>query len=239
MNAQRLLIADCSDEFRSALKDALSSEFVVQTAKDGEEAWQLLQSFSPDIVVLDVMLPEADGISLLHRCADRSIHPSVLVTTRFCSEYLMGALMNLGVSYVLLKPCQLDTITERVRELADLAPSPSTLPRESTDEILLRLGFSRKLSGTQYLRLAIRLFAKDPQQMLTKELYAAVGQQFHASSPQVERSIRNAIAVAWGCRDEKIWLRYFPSGKNGTVRRPTNGELITRLSELLSGFSAA
>lgn len=239
MNTQRLLIADCSDEFRSAIKEALSDQFVIQTAKDGEEAWLLLQNFMPDILVLDVMLPETDGITLLHRCADRKIHPAVLVTTRICSEYLMNALMGLGVSYILLKPCQLNAVSDRVRELGDLSPLPSALPRESMDEILLRLGFSQKLSGTRYLRHAIRLFAKDPQQMLTKELYAAVGQSFHATSPQVERSIRNAIAAAWGCRDEKIWLRYFPTGENGTVRRPTNGELITRLSELISGSSAA
>lgn len=239
MNAQRLLIADCSDEFRSALKETLSGQFVVQTAKDGVEAWQLLQNFLPDILVLDVMLPGTDGITLLHRCADRNIRPCVLVTTRISSEYLMNALMGLGVSYILLKPCQIDTVAERIRELGDLSPLPSAFPRESMDEILLRLGFSRKLSGTRYLHHAIRLFAKDPQQMLTKELYAAVGQQFHASSSQVERSIRNAIAAAWGCRDERIWLRYFPTGEDGTVRRPTNGELITRLSEFVSGTSAA
>lgn len=239
MNTQRLLIADHSDEFRAALTEMLSDQFLIQTAKNGEEAWLVLQNFLPDILVLDVLLPETDGISLLQRCADRDIHPAVLVTTRITSEYLMNTLTRLGVSYILLKPCQTCAVADRIREMGDLLPLPSVLPRESMDEILLRLGFSRKLSGTRYLQQAIRLFAKDPQQMLTKELYAKVGQLFHASSSQVERSIRNAIAVAWGGRDEKMWMRYFPTGKNGTVRRPTNGELITRLSEFISGSSAA
>lgn len=239
MNAQRLLIADPSDEFRAALSQMLSDQFTIQTAKDGEEAWLLLQSFLPDILLLDVMLPETDGLTLLRRCADRGIHPAILVTTRIYSEYLMNALMHLGVSYILPKPCQICAVAERVQEMGDLCPIHSTLPRESLDEILLRLGFSRKLSGTRYLRQAIRLFTRDPQQMLTKELYTAVGQLFQVSSSQVERSIRNAIAAAWRNRDEKVWLRYFPTGENGIVRRPTNGELITRLSAFLSDVLAA
>lgn len=239
MNPQRLLIADPSEEFRSALTEILSGQFVIHAVKNGEEAWSLLQSFTPDIFLLDVMLPETDGLTLLRRCADRGIHPSILVTTRIYSEYLMNALANLGVSYILPKPCQASSVAERVQEMSDFCPTISSLPRESLEEILLRLGFSRKLSGTRYLHQAIRLFARDPQQMLTKELYTAVGRLFHASSSQVERSIRNAIATAWSSRDERIWMRYFPTGKNGAVRRPTNGELITRLSEFLVHISVA
>lgn len=239
MNPKRLLIADPSEEFRSALAELLSGQFLIHTAKNGEEAWSLLQSFTPDILLLDVMLPETDGLTLLRRCAARGVHPAILVTTRIYSEYLMSALANLGVSYILPKPCQASSVAERVQEMGDLCPLPSTLPRESLDEILLRLGFSRKLSGTRYLHQAIRLFARDPQQMLTKELYTAVGQRFHASSSQVERSIRNAIATAWSSRDEKIWMRYFPTGKTGAVRRPTNGELIAWLSEFIVSTAVA
>ena len=239
MNAQRLLIADPSDEFRAALAEILSDQFTIQSAKNGEDAFLLAQSFLPDILLLDLMLPEIDGLTLLQRFADQNIHPAILVTTLIYSEYVINALANLGVSYMIPKPCQASAVAERVRELGSLPPLPSSLPRESLDEILLRLGFSRKLSGTRYLQQAIRLFAKDPQQMLTKELYTGVGQLFHASSSQVERAIRNAIASAWSSRDDRIWLRFFPTGENGMVRRPTNGELITRLSEFISHPAAA
>lgn len=239
MTAKRLLIADSSEEICKEVTQMLADGFVIQTAGDGATAWQLLQNFQPDILLLDVMLPETDGLTLLRRCLSQGIHPTILVTTRIYSDYLINALIELGVSYILPKPCQLSAVVQRVQELADLPVSLQIPIRENTDEILLRLGFSRKLHGTRYLLQAIRLFAQDPQQMLTKELYATVGQLFHATSAQVERSIRNAIATAWNSRDDKVWLRYFPAGANGTVRRPTNGELITRLSELYSEGSAA
>ena len=66
--------------------------------------------------------------------------------------------------------------------------------------------------------------------MLTKELYGTVAQQFHASAAQVERSIRTAIHSAWQSRDERVWQRFFPTGAGGIVRRPTNGEFISRLA---------
>lgn len=237
MNTKRLLIAEHSDEFRTALEEMLADDFVIHTARTGEEAWLLLQQFHPDVLVLDVMLPETDGITLLRRCAEKEIYPSVLVTTRIYSDYILNALTALGVSYILPKPCQVCAVAERARELGSLPILSLPTPRETADNILLRLGFSQKLSGTRYLQQAIRLFANDPQQMLTKELYAAVGQHFHASAAQVERCIRNAISTAWSNRDDRVWLRYFPSGDNGSVRRPTNGELICRLSNHLFSSS--
>lgn len=239
MNTKRLLIADCSDEFRTALAESLSEQFDIRTARDGNEAWSLLQSFLPDVLVLDLMLPGTDGITLLRHCSEEDIRPAVLVTTRLYSEYIINTLADLGVGYILPKPCQVCAAAARAQELVNLKPIPSAEPRFDIDDILLRLGFSRKLNGTRYLQQAIRLFAKDPQQMLTKELYGNVGQLFHASAAQVERAIRNAIQSTWTSRDERVWQRYFPTGEDGTVRRPTNGELITRLSEFVFDDTAA
>lgn len=234
MKTQRLLIADCSDDFRTALAAGLAGQFEVRVARDGDEAWKELQRFTPDVFLLDVMLPGTDGITLLRQCAEASIRPAILVTTRLYSEFIVNTLARLGVSYILPKPCQIAAVTTSVRELSNLPP-PSPAPAQPTvHDILLQLGFSRKLSGTRYLQQAIRMFAKDPQQMLTKELYGSVGQLFHASPSQVERCIRNAIVTSWGNRDDRVWQRYFPTGKDGTVRRPTNGELITRLSECMT-----
>ena len=239
MPAKHLLIADYSEEIRRELPKMLSDEFTIHTAADGAEAWELLQNSPPDIFLLDVMLPETDGLTLLRRCADQGIRPIILVTTRIYSDYLIHALMQYGVTYVIPKPYQLSDVAEQVREVAGLSLLPEAPRKQSINEILLRLGFSRKLNGTRYLQHAIRLFSQDPQQMLTKELYSSVGQLCHATASQVERCIRSAIAAAWNHRDEKIWLRYFPAGEMGAVRRPTNGEFITGLSILFYDSTAA
>lgn len=233
MQPQRLLIADSSNAFRTALADALAGQFDIRLARDGAEAWALLQDFLPDILFLDVMLPGMDGITLLRRCAEAAIHPVVLVATRLYSEYIVSTLAQLGVSYILPKPCEVAAAAASVRELSAMPPAMPPMRRSSIADILLRLGVSRKLNGSRYLQQAICLFAKDPQQMLTKELYGAVGQHFHVSAAQVERSVRTAIHTAWLHRDERVWKRYFSTGEDGAVRRPTNGTFITRLSEFV------
>ena len=66
---RKLLIAEGSEELRQALAQSLDGEFAVQTCADGETARNLLHDFLPDLVVLDLMLPEIDGITLL-RCME-------------------------------------------------------------------------------------------------------------------------------------------------------------------------
>lgn len=233
MNPKRLLIADSSSAFRTPLAEALADHFEIRLARDGREAWALLQSFLPDVFILDILLPVTDGITLLRRCAASAIHPVVLVATHIYSDYIIDTLGQLGVSYILPKPCDISAAASSACDLSALSPKPLPVPENTTEDILLRLGFSRKLRGSRYLQQAIRLYANDPQQMLTKELYGSVGQLFHVSAAQVERSVRTAIHTAWVNRDERVWRRYFPTGEGSTVRRPTNGELITRLCEFV------
>lgn len=232
MEQPRILIIDPSSDWNAALKGKLQDKYRVRTACNGEAGWELMQGFLPDMVILDVMLPGMDGISLLRHCAMQGITPMVVVATRLCSDYVISTLSQLGVSYIIPKPCLPENVAgclEHIHELSPILQKQNQPPE--IDRILLRLGISRKLSGSRYLTHAIRYFSLNPAQMLTKELYGAVGQQFHASASQVERSIRTAISRAWESRDERVWQRYFPTGADGLVRRPTNGEFISRLGE--------
>lgn len=231
MEEKRVLIADCDQCFSRALADRLLPEFQVRLASTGNDAWRQLECFAPDVLVLDLVLPDLDGISLLRQCAARNLRPAVLVTTQLCSEYVLSTLTQLGVDYLLRKPCEPENTAESVRQLCRCPAPPlkhHTLP--DTDALLLQLGLSRKLTGCRYLGYAVPQFSRNPEQMLTKELYGAVAQHFHASTTQVERSIRTAIHSAWLTRDERVWQRFFPTGEDGTVRRPTNGEFISRLA---------
>ena len=66
----KILLADSSEEFRLLLRHTLedTGEFqIVGDTGDGEAAWELIQQTQPDIVVMDVILPGLDGVSLLQR----------------------------------------------------------------------------------------------------------------------------------------------------------------------------
>ncbi len=236
MELPRILIAEGSEEFREALAQALQDDFCVKTVDEGNQALQMLESFRPDILVLDLLLPGMDGISLMYRRQGSLSMPAVLATTRFVSPYVVAAAQKLSVHYLMVHPCDLRGTEERIRDLyRSLQPKYVVAPdsRSVVSNMLLMLNMPTKLRGYQQAREAILLMSKDPTQPVTKEIYPAVAVACDATAQQVERSIRSAIRAAWDRRDERIWRRFFPCASDGTVIRPTNLEFIQRMADVL------
>lgn len=235
MDSLKLLIADGNEEFRLALEDALRGTYNVRSCLDGKAALELLRTFHPDILVMDLMLPALDGISLLHSAAASGIYPMVLATSRFVNDYVMQAATRLGVGYIMMKPCDIPATVDRIGDLSQQLLPQVTHPDANTciSNLLLSLGIPTKLRGYAYLREAIPLLEKDPRQSFTKELYPAVSRLCGCEPGNVERSIRSAIHTAWNRRDDRIWKLYFPPGADGIIPRPTNAEFISRLANNL------
>ena len=237
MERRKLLIADGTEEFRLALQDALQAFYTVRVCRDGKTAMELLQSFRPEILVLDLMLAELDGISLLQSAPARECAPMVLATTRFANDYILDTLSELNVGYLMMKPCDIRATVHRIRDLHQHlrpCPGPEPDPKVRISNLLLSLGIPTKLRGYAYLREAVCLFARDPGQSITKELYPAVGSTCGTTAAHVERSIRSAITSAWDRRDDRVWLLYFHPDGDGALPRPTNAAFISRLADGLN-----
>lgn len=242
MEEAKILIADASEEFIDALLSKLRKDFLVRTACNGQSALELLRAFRPDVLVTDLILPGLDGISLIQTAAQEGIRPAVLASTRFLSDYVTDRVSALGVSYLMVKPCAVDAVVSRIRDMASrmnqAAPPQAPDPRVTVSNVLLQLGFPTKRRGYGSLREAILLFAKDPSQSITKELYPAVVAQSSGTTVyQVEHAIRSIIRAAWERRDDRIWQLYFPPDENGTVPCPTNAAFISRIADPLSVHS--
>lgn len=233
----KLLIAEGNEELRQALVRDLSDAFVVKACADGAQARLALRELQPDILLLDLMLPCVDGITLLKEARAADLRPVTLVTLSFVSDYILSALQKYDVAYLMSKPCSTDALVGQIRELAatlDPAAQTAADPAIPLSAMLTELRLSPKLDGFQYLLLAIPLYMLDPRQALTKELYTAVGHRCGKSGQQVERSIRTAIHSAWLKGDKATWQRYFPTAPDGSVPRPSNGDFIARISACLS-----
>lgn len=236
MENMRLLIADGTEEFRLALADMLRGVYQVRTCGTGNQAQALIHSFKPEVMVLDLMLPGLDGISLLQWTADNGYRPIVLATTRFASDYVLESVNRLGVGYLMMKPCDLRATAARLGDLTTRMNPPkpeSSDTRTQVSNLLMTLGISTKLRGYGYLREAVLLRAGAPGQSITKILYPEVAKLCGCEAVHVERSIRSAITAAWENRDEQIWRLYFQPDTTGVIPRPTNGSFISRLAERL------
>ena len=234
----KLMIADATDESRQALEAMFRDRCVIKTCADGETALELLRQFAPDILVVDLMLPKTDGLSVVQQLRQWEMKTMVLAQTSLGSAYVMDRLQRLEVDYVLQKPCHAQAMEVHILDfMAQLRDTP---PQAQNDgqlitNVLMTLGFSAKLDGYGYLAEAIPLYARDPSQAITKELYVAVGELRRKEATLVERSIRSAIDKAWRERDEEVWRRYFRCAPDGTVPRPSNGAFIARMAQLLAG----
>jgi len=227
---RKVLIADGSEEFRDALADILRGTYVVRVCQEGNQTLQALYNVKPDILVLDLLLPGLDGISLLQQTAEAGLRPMVLATTGFVNDYVLDCAERLGVGYVMVKPCDVHATAARIADLHQhLKPPAVSKPDHRTvvSNLLLTLSVPTKLKGYACLREAILEAVRDPAQQVTKELYPKVAKLCDGNAVQVERSIRSAIASAWERRDEQIWRMYFRPNQAGQLERPTNAAFIS------------
>jgi two-component system response regulator (stage 0 sporulation protein A) len=234
MDSRRLLIADGTEEFVSALAAALRGVYELRTCRTGTEALELVQTYRPDVMVLDLMLPGLDGISLLQSQPVQELRPIVLAVSRFASDYMVESIEQLGVGYLMLKPCDIKATVARIGDLTQRITPPAVTPADNKTRItntLLTLGVPTKLRGYAYLREAVEVMAQRPGLSITKELYPTVGQRCDASPENVERSIRSAINAAWKNRDEQVWRMYFGTSTSQSLRCPTNAAFISRLAD--------
>lgn len=233
---RKLLIAVISDEHRDALKELLSGRYEVTDCVDGDTAIKLLHDWKPNVMVLDLALPQSDGITVLQN-AGCDLPEIVLALSALPVDYVQLALVELGVDYILMKPCSVNAIVshiermERFRESAET--TPGILDRAGTH--LRRLGVGAHLDGYKQLRVGIPLYAQNPEQHIFKELYADVAIICgNDNVGQVEHSVRVAIKRAWEVRDESVWADYFGTTPDGRVRCPSNKVFIAKLAEKLA-----
>ena len=231
---QTLLIADSSDIFTSVLEAKLQGQFRISTCADGQTALELLHSLQPDILILNLMLPYTDGITLLQQT---TFHPKVILAiTMHVSSYVEQAVTTLGIDYTMIAP-SVDAVVLRLKDLLKqyTAPAAHSDIHARIIHHLRLLNMPTHLDGYQQLCLGLPIFVQNPQQLLTKELYPAIAQQCNCKDGRsVEHSIRKAIQAAWHHRDNATWRKYFSFNSQGHIPCPTNKEFICRMAQVLT-----
>ena len=240
-----ILIADNSEEFCSSLCNALQRAGgfqVLGTATDGEQAIRQVLDKKPDVLVLDLMLSKQDGISVLKAISGMEHRPATLATSGFVTDYVANASANLGVRYLMLKPCDMTALVERLEEIrgGESLRTPARRTDKTSIEttatsIIHEIGVPAHIKGYQYLREAIIIAVNDMDVInaITKVLYPQVAKTFGTTPSRVERAIRHAIEVAWDRGDLDTLQRFFGYTVSNTKGKPTNSEFIALIADKL------
>ncbi len=241
-----VLIADGSEDFCNSLRSVLqrSDRFqVAGVANDGEQAIRMLEERKPDILVLDLMLAKRDGITVLKTIAGSDHQPSILATSGFVTDYVASTAASLGVMYLMLKPCDMEALVDRLEEIQGgdsqknlqvHKPAQSNIEAMVTN-IIHEIGVPAHIKGYQYLREAIIIAVEDMDVInaITKVLYPQVAKTFSTTPSRVERAIRHAIEVAWDRGDLDTLQRFFGYTVSNTKGKPTNSEFIALIADRL------
>jgi DNA-binding NtrC family response regulator len=107
----RILVVDDDPQILSGLEALLAGEFDVRTAGTGKEALVGFAEFSPDVVLLDVQLPDYSGIDLLHQFKMYSEAAAVIMMSGIGNLERVVESMKLGAETFLQKPFDYDTLT--------------------------------------------------------------------------------------------------------------------------------
>ena len=241
-----VFIADGAEEFCAALSNAFrqtDSFQVIGTASDGEQAIRMIQQKQPDALILDLMLSKKDGISVLKAIAGMEKKPIILATSGFITDYVASTAAGLGARYLMLKPCDVSAVVERMEEFRG-GESQRIIPMRKPDKtsietmvtgIIHEIGVPAHIKGYQYLREAIIIAVEDMDVInaITKVLYPQVAKTFQTTPSRVERAIRHAIEVAWDRGDLDTLQRFFGYTVSNTKGKPTNSEFIALIADKL------
>jgi len=245
-HATTVFIADSAEEFCTGLTAVLQRADgfqVVGTAFDGEQTLRMVSERRPDVLVLDLMLPKKDGIAVLKALNTLERRPVVIATSAFVSTYVSAAAANLGVRYLMQKPCDMIALTEQLEEIrsGETLRLPTQRRKDKTSiesmvtGIIHEIGVPAHIKGYQYLREAIIIAVNDMDVInaITKVLYPQVAKTFQTTPSRVERAIRHAIEVAWDRGDLDTLQRFFGYTVSNTKGKPTNSEFIALIADKL------
>ena len=264
MTKIEVLLADDNREFTNLLSEYISEQndmVVTGVAYNGEEVIQQLEETRkvPDVLILDIIMPHLDGLGVLERLREMNLNPApkIIMLTAFGQENITQKAVQLGASYYILKPFDMEILANRIRQLVGnnnvVMPSSyggsSSISSKSNvvpiakgknldaniTSIIHEIGVPAHIKGYQYLREAITMVYNNIEILgaITKTLYPAIAEKFKTTPSRVERAIRHAIEVAWTRGNIDSISHLFGYTINISKSKPTNSEFIAMVADKL------
>lgn len=258
MEKLNIAIADDNERMVRLLGDIVRSDEelqVIGTAKDGVEAYELIKTAEPDVVLLDIVMPKMDGLGVMEKVnKDSTIkkHPAFIMISAIGQEKITEDAFRLGADYYIMKPFDNDMVISRIKDVKNRnVARPSEVrkvqPYEKREElkernleadvtaIIHEIGVPAHIKGYQYLREAIIMSVNDIDMLnsITKILYPTIAKKFQTTPSRVERAIRHAIEVAWSRGQIDVINDIFGYTVNAGKGKPTNSEFIALIADKL------
>jgi len=249
----RVMIADNNVELCRTIEEFLNMQGdmeVAAIAHDGKEALEKMVEATPDVLVLDITMPNLDGMAVLERMGTLNLEPrpAVIVLTAMGREDIIQRFTDLGAEYFIIKPFDLDLLAERIRQFASGAGT--AVAREprfdrsrtramddasiAVTQLLHRMGVPPNFKGYNYLRDGVLMVLRDAELLggaLTKRLYPELAEKYKTTPGGVEAAIRNAVLACYERGNREFINELCGHGPRAKRSCPTNSMVIAKLAD--------
>lgn len=238
-----VLVIDDSESIINKTKKYFSCHAViniVNTFESGKEGLEYIlnNQDSYDMLVMDILMPEVDGITILETMKEKNIKKKVIVLSSYKNEATIRMLNKFDVDYYMIKPLDEKVLEKRIMEIVN--PEEESEMKDSKVEIeisklLHSLGIPSHIRGYQYIRESIYMMYENPDMIggITKSIYPEIAVRFDTTASRVERAIRHAIEVSWSRGDYELMEELFGHSVDYDRSKPTNSEFIATLADNL------
>lgn len=219
----KLLIVDDNHMMCNILRDYFSLTDKVtlcDIAFNGEDALDKIRVHQPDVVLLDIIMPQLDGLSVLERLNEDPPlkRPRIIVASALGQETVTNRALQLGADYYLIKPYQLQNLLDRILLIANKEMTFTDPPEIEVNvntvitKQLIGIGMSTHIVGYRYCVQAVEmLLAEDVYCPLVKYIYPEIARKNDTTSSCVESAIRKAIGTVRESDMRKLSNRNFLS----------------------------
>lgn len=247
MEKTNLLIIDDNKNLVNMIKEYFKDHAdinVTLEASDGVEGFRLIEKKQEeyDLILLDLIMPNKDGISILENMKEKGIEKKIIVLTSYNTQDMIRKVSEMGICYFMLKPFELADLEKRIIEVSEGVKFGG----ESIDvyhnnlqisitKTLHELGVPSHIKGYQYIREGVSLVYEKPEIVggITKELYPEIAKKFDTTISRVERAIRHAIEVSWNRGNWQLMEDIFGHSVDIDKAKPTNSEFIVTVADKL------
>ncbi len=249
-------IVDDNERMVNLLSDIMKEDKdieVVGTAGNGIDALSIIKDKSPDIVLLDLIMPKLDGLGVMEKVRNGNDYkktPAFIVITAIGQEGVTENAFELGANYYIMKPFDNDMILTRIKQIKGVLHNKLVEPLKATafenkqqymernlesdvTNIIHEIGVPAHIKGYQYLRDAIMMSVNDTEMLnsITKLLYPSIAKRHKTTPSRVERAIRHAIEVAWSRGKMDTIDDLFGYTVNNGKGKPTNSEFVALIAD--------
>lgn len=254
MERLSVAIAEDNERMLNLLGDIIESDkelCLVGKANNGEDMYHIIKEKKPDVVLMDLVMPKMDGISVMELInVDSSVkkRPTFIIITAISQERITEDAFNKGAAYYILKPFNNETVLRRVKSIKKsqiemesqyYVEKREELNQKSIEnqvtELIHEIGIPAHIKGYHYLRDGILMAIEDMDVLnaITKVLYPAIAKKNQTTSSRVERAIRHAIEVAWSRGKIDTLEELFGYTVSYGKGKPTNSEFIALVADTI------